>query len=179
MESVLSHTRKQNEDLNHKPILTPDQWIDDYVSGRKGPNPGTSGKSAHQINLEPYDGTSLRWFSWINLFKSIVHDSNSSPDEKIAILERNLVGETRNIVYGLSRRDEAYKQALLCLKQTCGRLDVMRANILNAIDRMNPKNRLTDPADSLRMYLFDLSRIRMTVNIDLVDNIITKLNEME
>ena len=175
-----SKDEKDKEDVHttmpvyQKSTPIPDQWIDDYISGRKRPNPGTSGKSAERavrwdftpmVQLDQPVQIYRSWqqqFSW----RQISHFGTKS---------RRTNSKYR--LWSEWGRGEAYKQALLCLKQTCGRLDVMRATILNTIDCMNPGKdavSLKRFADQLRTYLFDLSRIGKTENSDLTDKIITK-----
>ena len=84
-----------------------------------------------KTDLGTYDGTALKWFDWIGLFKSLVRDTGKSADEKLAILRRYLRGDCQDIVYGLGGGEPAYKEALLRLRETCGRMSVMRAALLH------------------------------------------------
>jgi hypothetical protein len=44
-------------------------------------------------DLEIYDGKALNWFSWIDVFKVLVHDTTKSPCEKLALFTRYLHGD--------------------------------------------------------------------------------------
>jgi len=60
------------------------------------------------------------------LFKSLVHDTAASPDEKLAILKTHLHGSCLSSIRGFDGGELAYKEALTQLKNDCGRKDVMR-----------------------------------------------------
>ena len=72
--------------------LPPDYWIDDYAAGMELARNNVDNRSgtAVKINLEPYDGSALNWYSWIELFKSLVHNTGHTPGEKLAILQRSV-----------------------------------------------------------------------------------------
>ena len=65
--------------------------------------------------MEAYDGCSLKWFHFVDLFRTLVHETDISPGEKLAVLRRSLKGEALEVVYGLSGGEEAYKEALVGL----------------------------------------------------------------
>ena len=119
----------------------PDSWIDDYWDGIKKPssrNRSAGEKTSVKAELEVYSGAALDWFSLFDLFKVLVDNSNNTPGEKLAILKRNLKGNMTDIVYGLGRGEAAYKEALVHLKENCGRRVVMRAAHLQALDKLEP-----------------------------------------
>ena len=90
-----------------------------------------------KTKFEAYTGKSLDWFEWINLFRALVHDTGKFPDEKLAILKRHLKGDCANLVHGLGGGEPAYIEALVRLKKSCGRRDVMRATHIQAIEIWN------------------------------------------
>lgn len=113
-----THVSSQHSHNSH--IVVPDyqlsvlDWIEDYTAGRRAGEPITREagcKTSVKTDLGPYSGSALEWFAWIDLFKSIVHDSNCSPGEKLAILRRNLQGDCQDIVYGLGGGEPTYKEA--------------------------------------------------------------------
>jgi len=82
---------------------TPDDWIDEYCQGKEKPF-GSYGDPRHssiRVELERYSGRAVDWFEWIELYHALVHCTGKSPGEKLAILKRNVQGETADIVYGL------------------------------------------------------------------------------
>ncbi|KZR96096.1 Uncharacterized protein APZ42_009763, partial [Daphnia magna] len=84
-------------------VHAPDEWIDDYCSGREKPfvYSGDHRHTSVRVDLEVYSGRALDWFEWIDLFHSLVHQTGKAPGEKLAILKRNVRGETADLVYGL------------------------------------------------------------------------------
>ncbi|KFD48451.1 hypothetical protein M513_10669 [Trichuris suis] len=119
----------------------PDRWIDECVAGYAVPNvPYGRGcrRSTVRAEMDSYDGTASKWFSWIDLFKALVHDTAMSPGEKLAVLRSSLKGDCRDLVYGLGGGEDAYKEALRSLKVSCGRRYVIRAAHLQALDRLGP-----------------------------------------
>ena len=120
---------------------SPDIWIERYVEGQEDPDEWAGGhgsNSSIKTELSPYYGDALKWFEWIGIFKALVHNTGKSPEEKLAILKRSLKGECLDIVYGLGGGEEAYKEALIRLKESCGRRDVMRASHIQAISQLDP-----------------------------------------
>ncbi|KAI9549791.1 hypothetical protein GHT06_006355 [Daphnia sinensis] len=122
-------------------------------------------RSTVTVVLDVFHGKSLEWFTWIDLFRALVHDTANTPGEKLAVLKRYLRGSCLDVIYGLGGGEPAYMEALTRLKQTCGRRDVMRAAHLQALDQLEIKQ---DPAtfkrfaEKVRTHLFDLSRIGET-----------------
>ncbi|XP_057378039.1 uncharacterized protein LOC130700052 [Daphnia carinata] len=158
----------------------PDVWIDLYSAGQLPPH-NWMGRGAHasvKAELEPYSGKALEWFCWIDLFRALVHDTAKSPGEKLALLKRSLRGDCVDIVHGLGGGEAAYIEALVRLKQNCGRRDVMRAAHFQAIERLELRN---DPSsfkrfsEKIRTHLFDLNRIGETSSADLIERICLKL----
>ncbi|KAK4007059.1 hypothetical protein OUZ56_012215 [Daphnia magna] len=175
-QGVVGTTAAKNLDDNQE---TPDTWIDLYSAGRLPPAVAVhSTRSVVSAELEPFDGKALEWFSWIDLFRALVHDTPKSPGEKLALLKRFLRGDCLDLVYGLGGGESAYVEALVRLKQTCGRRDFMRAAHHQAIQRIEAKQ---DPAsfkrfaERIRTHLFDLSRIGETGTTDLIEKICLKL----
>ncbi|XP_045024961.1 uncharacterized protein LOC123469747 [Daphnia magna] len=156
----------------------PDEWIDRYAAGQLRPNVTASSRSSVKTELEIYSGKSLDWFEWIDLYRALVHDSGKSAGEKLAILKRHLKGDCLDLVQGLGGGESAYIEALVRLKQSSGRRDVMRAATLQAIEKMELRN---DPAifkrfaERIRTHLFDLSRIGESNAPDLIERISMRL----
>lgn len=128
--------------------------------------------------MSNFDGSSLQWFEWIGLFKTLVHDTSRAPDEKLAILKRSLKGPCAHIVRGNGGGESAYKEALTRLKEYCGSRDVMRAAHLLAIDALQPGRSPVEFrwfAESIRTHLFGISRIDERPSPDLIDRICAKL----
>ncbi|XP_046632671.1 uncharacterized protein LOC124312218 [Daphnia pulicaria] len=168
--------RRMNINNNQE---NPDTWIDLYSAGLLPPVVAThSTRSSVSAELESFEGKALEWFSWIDLFRALVHDTPKSAGEKLALLKRYLRGDCLDLVYGLGGGEPAYIEALVRLKQTCGRRDVMRAAHHQAIGKLEPKQ---DPgsfkrfAERIRTHLFDLSRIGETGTTDLIEKICLKL----
>ena len=162
----------------------PDDWIDLYCQGLEGDSltPEFGGHSSVRVELSSFDGSSLRWFEWIGLFKTLVHDTSKAPDEKLAILKRSLRGPCAHIVRGSGGGESAYKEALFRLKEYCGSRDVMRAAHLLAIDALQPGRSPLEFrwfAESIRTHLFDISRIDERPSPDLIDRICTKLRSSD
>ncbi|XP_045027086.1 uncharacterized protein LOC123470616 [Daphnia magna] len=121
-------------------VHAPDEWIDDHRSGREKPfvYSGDHRHTSVRVDLEVYSGRALDWFEWIDLFHSLVHQTGKAPGEKLAILKRNVRGETADLVYGLGGGALAYKEFIRRLKGTCGSRAVIRAAHLQALDRVEP-----------------------------------------
>ena len=163
----------------------PDEWIEKYRSGNLDPQCWLEkgSRSSVNANLEPFSGKSLDWFSWIDLFRALVHDTGKAPGEKLAILKRNLRGDGLNIVYGLGGGENAYKESLLRLKETVGSRDVMRAAHQQAIERLEigrqGSGSLSRYAEQIRTHLFDLNRIGGASAVEVIDKICRNLRVPE
>lgn len=175
-EDGLNQQRRMNINNNQE---IPDTWIDLYSAGLLPPVITThSTRSAESAELEIFEGKALEWFSWINLFRALVHDTPKSAEEKLALLKRYLRGDCLDLIYGLGGGESAYIEALVRLKQNCGRRDVMRAAHHEAIRKLEPKQDLGSFkrfAERIRTHLFDLSRIGETGTTDLIEKICLKL----
>ncbi|KZS10472.1 Uncharacterized protein APZ42_025068 [Daphnia magna] len=176
VKALLDRQLQKNSDNNQE---TPDTWIDLYSAGRlpptdavRSPRPSVSAES------EPFDGKALDWVSCIDLFRALVHDTPKSPEEKLTLLKRFLRGDCLDLVYGLGGGESAYIEALVRLKQTCSRRDVMRAAHHQAIQSLETKQDLASFkrfAERIRTHLFDLSKIGETGTADLTEKSCLKL----
>jgi hypothetical protein len=170
----------QQRRINSEEQEAPDDWIDKYDAGLLPPvSTRYSSRSAVSAELEPYQGKALDWFGWIDLFRALVHDTPKSPGEKLALLKRYLRDECLDVVYGLGGGEAAYIQALVRLKETYGRRDVMKAAHLTALGQLEPKGEgasFKRFAEKVRSHLFDLSRIGETSAADVIEKICLKLN---
>ena len=183
--------RWRNDQSGHSPhynprrVENPDDWIDQYRAGQLAPVSWQEfgARSSVRADLEPYSGKSLEWFSWIDLFRALVHDTGKAPGEKLAILKRNLRGDCLNVVYSLGGGEDAYMEALFRLKQTYGRRDVMRAAHLQAIDRLEIGRQdsisFTRFADKINTHLFDLNRIGGASSLETIERICKKLHQSD
>ncbi|KAI9554954.1 hypothetical protein GHT06_020237 [Daphnia sinensis] len=185
-QNVESWCRSQQFYGSNEPTddTTPDGWIDLYRDGRLPPppppqRPSTGARATIKADLGDFSGQALHWFNWIDLFKALVHDSDRAAAEKLAILKRHLRGDCADIVYGLGGGETAYVEALCRLKETYGRRDVMRAALIQAVERLEISKQ--DPisfrrfAEKTRTYLFDLHRIGETASVDIIDRICLKM----
>ncbi|KZS20667.1 Uncharacterized protein APZ42_012603 [Daphnia magna] len=126
-------------------------------------------RSTLSVDLDLFHGKSLEWFSWIDVFRALVHATVNSPGERLALLKRYLRGNCLDVIYGLGGGEPAYMEALTRLKQTCGRRDVLRAAHLQAMGQLEIKQ---DPAtlkrfaEKVRTHFFNLSRIDETSTAD-------------
>lgn len=162
--------------------FAPDDWIDVYYAGEEEPQYWSNYDrgSSVRVELECYWGLALEWFHWIDLFRCLVHMTNKSPAEKLAILKKLLKGECASVVYGLGGGEQAYKEALKRLKEMCGSRAVMRAAHLQALEKLSiPRN---DPtalkryAEKVRTHLFDLTRIGETGHADIIERLSQQLS---
>jgi hypothetical protein len=168
-----------NLNNNNNNQETPDDWIDQYSAGLLPPiSNKLSARSAVSAELASFQGKALEWFEWIDLFRALVHDTPKSPGEKLALLKRYLKDECLDVVYGLGGGETAYIQALVRLKETYGRGDVMRAAHLQALDRLELKGEaglFKRFPEKVRSHLFDLNRIGETSTADVIEKICLKL----
>ena len=137
------------------------------------------GRPSARVELETYDGKALTWFEWIDMFRCLVHESGRPAGEKLALLKRSLMGPCQDIVYGLGGGEEAYKEALIRLKETCGRRDVMRTVHIKTINSLEPgrnPSSFKGYAEKIRTHLFDLTRSGVGRNLDIVEKVCAKLN---
>ncbi len=90
---------------------------------------------------------------------------------KLALLHRYVRGDCLDVIHGVGGGEGAYIEALVRLKESCGRRDVMRATHIQTIENLELKN---DPAilkryaEKVRTHLFDLSRIGETFSAGLI-----------
>ncbi|EFX65163.1 LOW QUALITY PROTEIN: hypothetical protein DAPPUDRAFT_265126 [Daphnia pulex] len=151
-------------------------------AGKKAPSISPSEQNRQeeerQLAQQRADAAILQADEARHLYRALVHDSGKSAGEKLAILKRHLKGDCLDLVQGLGGGEPAYIEALVRLKQSCGRRDVMRAATLQAIDKVELKN---DPAifkrfaERIRTHLFDLSRIGESNAPDLIEKISMRL----
>ena len=92
LEALLISTRKEEPVIQNRSTTSyrreaPDDWIDLYVQSQNSTffTPEYSSHSSIKIDLSTFDGSSLRWFEWIGLFKTLVHDTSC--------------GQTRNLLF--------------------------------------------------------------------------------
>ncbi len=163
----------------------PDSWIDEYVAGRTPPliTSGSGRLSSVTIKLDIYTGRAVDWYSWVDLFKSLVHDTAASPGEKLAILKTHLHGSCLSSVRGFGGGELAYKEALTQLKNDCGRKDVMRlahASLLDALDyKKGDSAALLKFANQVRVHLFELSRVGERAHTDVIEKVCSKLQQQD
>jgi hypothetical protein len=85
--TIISHHTYQPVTRVH----APDDWIDDYCSGREKPfvHANDHRHASVRVDLEVYSGHASDWFEWIDLFHSLIHQTGKAHGEKLAILNRN------------------------------------------------------------------------------------------
>ena len=131
------------------------------------------------MELATFDGSPLEWFSWIGIFKALVHDARRSPDEKLVILRCHLKGKCLDVVANLGGGIDAYKEALKRLQATCGRRIVLRTAHLKMLDQLDPGKlepmALERFAEKVRNHLFELSRTGGHSNGDVIERLCHKL----
>ncbi|XP_045023365.1 uncharacterized protein LOC123467557 [Daphnia magna] len=181
VQQWLRSQRKQN---TSPAPPNPDDWIDQYAAGKLKPFRGAGNRSNSSVRaeLEPFSGKALDWFCWIDLFKALVHETTKSTGEKLALLKRHLKGDCLDFVHGLGGGEEAYIEALVRLKPSCGRRDVMRAAHIQAIEKLECKpdpNLFRRYAEKIRTHLFDLNRIGETSSTDIIERICLKLQPLD
>ncbi len=114
----------------------------------------------------------------MDLFRALVHDTAKAPGENLALLKRHLRGDGLDFVHGLGEGEGTYIEALVRLKKSCGRRDVMREPHSQAIENLELKK---DPvvfkwcAEKTRTHFFDLSRIGETATADLIEKVCLRL----
>ena len=183
---LADHWRYYQRTLNSLPPVlkedpSPDNWIDMYCAGLERPfvRVENDKNSSIKATLRVYHGEALRWFEWIAMFHSLVHQTGKCPAEKLAILTSHLSDECRVIIYGCGGDEESYKIALQRLKQTYGRRDVMRAIHFQALDNLEaPRGNPTEFcrfAERVRGHLIDLTRIGEMGHADIIEKITLKL----
>jgi hypothetical protein len=197
-EETLAALVREEEDLDDEqsepsirtiPVLpkqevstsAPDDWIETYCAGKEKPAApmGDHRHSSVKVDLEVYSGRALDWFEWIELYHALVHRTSKSPREKLAILKRNVRGETADMVYGFGGGEAAYKEALLRLKATRGSRPVMRAAHLHALEKLEAPR--SDPtsfrryAEKVRTHLFNLNCIGETGHANIIELLTQKL----
>ena len=167
-----------------KPTLTltarraPDDWIGDFINGVEEEEQFSNDYQrggAVKVELATFDGSPPEWFSWIGIFKALVHDARRSPEEKLAILRCHLKGKCRDVIANLGGGIDAYREALKRLHATCGRRIVLRTAHLKMLDQLDPGK--GDPtalerfAEKVRNHLFELSRIGDHSNGDIIERL--------
>ena len=60
-------------------LAAPDVWIDEYVQGLEQPDKTRVLKKTDLLGN--YDGSPLKRLEWSSLFKELIHDTSSSPNE--------------------------------------------------------------------------------------------------
>lgn len=127
--------------------------------------------------LGTYDGSPLKWLEWSSLFKELIHDTSSSPNEKLAIL-KSKTEACIGIIQKIGGGEHAYKEALTSLKQFCGDRDAITSAHLKSIDSIHPGKTLDDLikfAHTVRSHLFELSQIDNFPRPEVITTICDKL----
>jgi hypothetical protein len=89
------------------------------------------------------------------------------------------MGDSLDAIHGLGGGEAAYMEALVRLKQSCGRRDVMRSSHIQAINQLDFKQ---DPtsfkryAERIRTHFFDLTRSGETSAADLIEKVCLRLS---
>ena len=159
----------------------PDDWIEDYVAGRSVPTPSKgAGRSTVRAKLETYDGKVLGWFNWIGLFRSLVHDTWMSADEKLGLLKQSVKGDHESFLKALSGGESAYRLALKHLKSACGSRALLQAANIRRLEQLEPASPDSPSAfycyaEQVRLHLFDLTRIGEASNSSVIEKITSRL----
>jgi len=164
--------------------LLPDDWIDEYVNGHGQQQVWKrSGISSVSVSLPIYQGEILLYFAFLDMFHSLVHCSDISPAEKLALFKSHLRGQSLDAVKHLSGGEDAYKEALRRFKRTCGRKDVMRLAHMMAVDRLEFRRGDNDSfvqfAEEIRSHLFELDRLGERDHVSLIEKICFKLSQSD
>ena len=102
-----------------------DDWIDLYCSGRLESLEKGSSRPPSSRKIPTYDGKVLCWLECIALFRTSVHDMESSVSERAGALLVAPDPALVRICVTQSATEEGYKQSLMALKQRCGDRTVM------------------------------------------------------
>jgi hypothetical protein len=128
--------------------------------------------SSVRTELEPFSGKETNCFGWIDLLKTLMHETTKSTGEKLVLLKRHLKRDCLDFVHGLGGGEEAFIESLVRLKQSCLRRDVMRAAHIQAIENLECKtypNTFRRYTENIKTHLFDLNRIRETSSTDIIE----------
>ena len=139
-----------------------------------GSNSSCQGESCRK-NWSKMGEDHRRGWSW----KPTIERRGRPAGEKLALLKRSLKGSCQDIVYGLGGGEEAYKEALIRLKETCGRRVVMRTVHIKTIDSLEPGQNPSSfkrNAEKIWTQLFDLTRSGKEWNLDIVERVCAQLN---
>ncbi|XP_043263007.1 uncharacterized protein LOC122403517 [Colletes gigas] len=75
-----------------------------------------------KIEIRPFDGNPIQWYSFHDTFQSLVHNDNNIPAvQKFYLLKNSLVGSVATIIDQLTASEENYHVAWDLLKQRCDR----------------------------------------------------------
>ncbi|XP_043259316.1 uncharacterized protein LOC122401314 [Colletes gigas] len=75
-----------------------------------------------KIEIRPFDGNPIQWYSFHDTFQSLVHnDTNIPAVQKFYLLKNSLVGSVATIIDQLTASEENYHVAWDLLKQRCDR----------------------------------------------------------
>jgi len=122
----------------------------------------------------------LDWYWWIDLFYALVHNTPSDPATKFAVLKEKMKdSDGSNIVYGLGGGEDYYKEGLRRLKQKYGRRDVLRASHELELEQIEfrglDSKEFYLAASRARTHLFELSRLGASLNVDLIERMLHKM----
>ncbi|KZS06598.1 Uncharacterized protein APZ42_029932 [Daphnia magna] len=141
----------------------PDAWIDLYRDGRLHTTRRefSGASSSIRAELGEFNGKALEWF------------------KKLAILQRHLRGDVLDMVYGLGGSQSVYAEALGRLKENYGKRDVMRAALMQALEKLSIYKQ--DPssfrrfAEKTHTFLYDLFRIGESTTADVIERLCLRL----
>ena len=77
------------------------------------------------LKLDTFNGNSLTWTDWIQLFESVIDSKPLSTTEKMTHLKSLLTGQAKSLVKGYGCNGQCYHQALADLKQKFGKASVI------------------------------------------------------
>jgi hypothetical protein len=112
-----------------------------------------------KLVLKTFDGKYEDWQSWIECYKTSVHNNNQLGDiEKFTYLKSLVVGSAERCIAGLSLTEKNYSEALMILEKRFGRTElIISAHIKSLIAVPNVDN--NGNTKSLR-HLYDEFEVR-------------------
>ena len=106
----------------------------------------SSSSQLPKLKLSSFDGNTLEWPEWSNMFKATVHHRDTPDSEKMSRLKTLLTGKAKSAISGMGYSREFYAQAWELLGRKFGRPYLIVDAQLNILRKQQPIRMLDSTA---------------------------------
>ena len=93
-----------------------------------------------KMDLQKFNGDPSKWADWYSRFSFMIGDTHLSGGQKIAYLQRLVIGKTKTAIEGFACNGHLYKDAINELKQRFGNPNVIISILMEKLINYRPNN---------------------------------------